>query len=439
MNPTTSWQALRLPPWRLLRSAWPWRALAYQLSGLVCGTFALAAVVVLATAGAALSLTLVGVPILMALALLGLPVAAVERWRLILVDQEPIASPHRVPERAGLLSWLRTRFHEPATWRELAYTLVLVVLLPLELLVTLYAVVSPVLLVMAWPLLANSPPDATVQGYPGWVIATKPQAWLALPIGFTITVAAVYLLLATAGLHAVLARALLAPREEELRARVVELTRSRARLVAAFEAERRRIERDLHDGAQQRLVVLAMTLGLARLDLPAPGGPLSRSAHDLVVRAHDEAKQALSELRELVHGIHPRMLTEHGLPAAVEDIADRLGIPVDVRMSVPRRLPPEVEAAAYFLVREALANVVKHSSAEHASVTGQLAAGRLVLTVQDDGVGGADPQQGSGIMGLADRVSTVDGRLILTSPPGGPTTLTVEIPCDQNEGRSVCE
>ncbi|MFG2039908.1 sensor histidine kinase [Dactylosporangium sp. NPDC048998] len=386
-------------------------------------------------AGAVLSLTLVGVPVLVALALLGLPVAAVERRRLLLVDREPLASPHRVPHRAGLRGWLGTRFREPATWRELAYTLLLAVLLPLELLVTVYAVVSPVLVVLAWPLLANSPPDATVQGYPGWVIATEPQAWLALPIGLMLVVAAVYLLLATTGLHAALARALLAPREEELRARVIELTRSRARLVEAFDAERRRIERDLHDGAQQRLVVLTMTLGLARLELPEPGGALPGSARDLVVRAHDEAKRALGELRELVHGIHPRVLADHGLPAAVEELADQLSIPVVVELPVPRRLPSAVEAAAYFVVREALANVVKHSGARHASVTGQLGSGTLVLTVRDDGVGGADPQRGTGIMGLADRVSTVNGRLVLTSPPGGPTTLTVEIPCDQTETR----
>ncbi|WP_432995264.1 sensor histidine kinase [Dactylosporangium sp. CA-233914] len=435
----TSWQALRLPPWRLLTSGWPWRALAYQLSGVICAAVALAAATLLAATGVVLSPTLVGVPVLIALALLGLPVAAVERRRLLLVDREPLASPHGVPQRAGLRGWLGTRLREPATWRELAYTLLVAVLLPVELLVTVYAVVSPLLLVAAWPLLVNSPPDATIQGYPGWVIATEPQAWAALPIGLMVAVVAVYLLLAITGLHATLARTLLAPREEELRARVAELSRSRSRLVEAFDAERRRIERDLHDGAQQRLVVLTMTLGLARTELPEPGGVLSSSARDLVVRAHDEAKRTLSELRELIHGIHPRVLTDHGLPAAVEELADQLGIPVTVELPVPRRLPPAVEAAAYFVVREALANIVRHSRARHASVTGQVVSGRLMLTVQDDGVGGADPQRGTGIVGLADRVSTVGGRLVLTSPPGGPTTLTVELPCDQTETTSVGE
>jgi signal transduction histidine kinase len=204
-------------------------------------------------------------------------------------------------------------------------------------------------------------------------------------------------------------------------------------LVDAFEAERRRIERDLHDGAQQRLVALTMALGLARLD--APPGPLA----DQLAKAHGEAGRALEELRELIHGIHPKVLADYGLPAAVADAADRSAVPVDVTLELPGRLPQAVEAAAYFVVCEALANIGRHSGATRAAVTGGHRDGRLVLRVRDDGRGGADAAAGSGLTGLADRVSVLDGRLSLSSPPGGPTLLSVEIPCEPCDPRDPRE
>ncbi|NUS16905.1 MAG: sensor histidine kinase, partial [Streptomyces sp.] len=228
---------------------------------------------------------------------------------------------------------------------------------------------------------------------------------------------------AAAGARAAAARALLVPPDAQ--ARITELTRSRVRLVDAFETERRRIERDLHDGAQQRLVALTMTLGLARLD--APPGPLAGQ----LAKAHEQAGAALAELRDLIRGIHPRVLADYGLAAAVADAADRSPVPVDVELALDVRLPGPVEAAAYYVVCEALANVAKHSDAERAAVTGGFARGLLTLDVHDDGRGGAAaaPERGSGLAGLADRVSVVSGTLALTSPPGGPTRLRVEIPC----------
>jgi signal transduction histidine kinase len=234
-----------------------------------------------------------------------------------------------------------------------------------------------------------------------------------------------------AGVRAELARALLTGGDGDSE-RVSELARSRARLVDAFEAERRRIERDLHDGAQQRLVALTMTLGLARLD--APPGPLA----DQLAKAHEEAGEALVELRELIHGIHPKVLADYGLQAAVADAADRSPVPVDLDLELPGRLPGPVETAAYFVVCEALANVAKHSGADRAGVRGGYADGRLVLQVRDDGRGGADAEGGSGLTGLADRVSVLDGRLSLSSPPGGPTLLRVEIPCRPIDPNALC-
>ncbi len=235
-----------------------------------------------------------------------------------------------------------------------------------------------------------------------------------------------YLLTAWAGARAAVARLILAPREAELDERLVEVTRSRARLVDAFELERRRIERDLHDGAQQRLVALTVALGLARLDLPA-GSPAAARVHE----AQEQAKQALTELRELIRGVHPQVLADRGLGAAVADAAGRSPVKVDVDVSLPRRLPGTIEVTAYFAVCEALANIARHSRASRASVRGRLLGDVLTVEVRDDGVGGADPAAGTGLAGLADRIAVVEGRLLLSSPAGGPTVLRVEIPCAQ--------
>jgi len=164
-----------------------------------------------------------------------------------------------------------------------------------------------------------------------------------------------------------------------------------------------------------------VALGLARLDL-APGS----AAAAQVDTAHEQARQALAELRELIRGVHPQVLADRGLPAAVADAADRSPVKVGTDVVLPRRLPAGIEAAAYFAVCEALANVAKHS---RASVRGRLVDDVLVLEVTDDGVGGADPAGGTGLAGLADRVAVVDGRLLLSSPTGGPTLVRVEIPC----------
>ncbi|KAB2365036.1 sensor histidine kinase, partial [Actinomadura montaniterrae] len=203
------------------------------------------------------------------------------------------------------------------------------------------------------------------------------------------------------------------------------LAASRAAAVEAADAERRRIERDLHDGAQQRLVSLAMNLGIARAmlkDLPEP-------ARDVIAGSHEEAKLALTELRGFIRGLHPAVLDELGLDAALSGLAGRTPIPVDVRVDLPGRLPPALESVAYFVVSEALTNVVKHSGASGAEVVLARRGDRIVLTVADDGRGGADAVGGSGLAGLSRRVASVDGTLTLSSPTGGPTRLTVELPC----------
>jgi signal transduction histidine kinase len=255
---------------------------------------------------------------------------------------------------------------------------------------------------------------------------------LGVPVDAYLTVAGVVLLLAapwaTAGVAALdarVARELLGPsRTEVLEHRVEQLAQTRAGVVDAADAERRRLERDLHDGTQQRLVSLAINLGMARAQTATV-----EQAHQAIAEAHEEAKAALTELRNLVRGLHPAVLEDRGLDAALSGVAARMPIPVRLTADVPRRPSPTIEAVAYFVVSEGLANITKHAQASQAEVFVQRAGDRLHIIVSDDGVGGADPARGTGLAGLARRAESVDGTLEITSPPGGPTLLTVDLPC----------
>jgi signal transduction histidine kinase len=214
-------------------------------------------------------------------------------------------------------------------------------------------------------------------------------------------------------------------RARALRERVEDLRGARERIIAAADEERRRIQRDLHDGAQQRLVSLALILSMAESRLQSE----PERAAQLIAQAREEAQQAIGELRELAGGIHPAVLSDHGLCAALEALASRAPVPVQVNGDLAeQKLQPAVEAAAYFVTSEALANVAKYAHATAAFVEVDLQNGYLRLSVRDDGVGGADPQQGSGLNGLRDRVDALDGTLELHSPPGEGTELIVEIP-----------
>jgi signal transduction histidine kinase len=212
-------------------------------------------------------------------------------------------------------------------------------------------------------------------------------------------------------------------RARALRERVDDLRTARQRIIEAADAERRRIERDLHDGAQQRMVSLALTLSLIESKL----GPDSDVA-PLVAQAREEAQAAVSELRELARGIHPAVLSDRGLGPALEALAARAPVPVEVRGVPERQLPPAVEAAVYFVTAETLTNVAKYADACSASVALELDGDRLKLAISDDGVGGASDTAGSGLAGLCDRIEALEGELTIDSPPGGGTTVRAEIP-----------
>jgi signal transduction histidine kinase len=409
----TAWQAITNRPGRFLGSSWPWRAFTYLVSGVLVGIGTLVSSVVLLTVGTVLIVVVVGVATLPALVLFGTFVARVERRRLRLVDRDPVADPHRQPIRPGLWAWALTRLREQATWREFGYAMLSAFALWLiDALVIGVSLALPVAGMLA-PVIGNT----ETAGF--WVLAG---------LGLLVLPASAYPITSWAAARGALARSMVAPRETELGDRLVEVARSRARLVDSFELERRRIERDLHDGAQQRLVALSLKLGLARLGLP-PDSEATRQ----VGEAQNEAKAALAELRELIRGVHPQVLADRGLAAAIREVADRSTVPVDVDVTASR-VAEAVEVTAYYAVCEALANVAKHSQASRAHVRARLVGGQLVLEVRDDGVGGADPAGGSGLIGLADRIAVVDGRLFLSSPPGGPTIVQVEIPCNAGSG-----
>jgi signal transduction histidine kinase len=211
----------------------------------------------------------------------------------------------------------------------------------------------------------------------------------------------------------------------ELRAQLAELRASRVRLVDATDVERRRIERNLHDGTQQRLVSIAMSLGLLESKLPEGSG----EAPALVRETRESLAVALEELRELTQGIHPTLLVERGLPVALDDLCQRAALPVRLELELNSRLPDQVESAAYFFASEALANAAKHSHAGSVRVHASSDGRTLTLDIADDGIGGAGPGGGSGLRGLADRVEALGGRMTISSPPGRGTTLRAEIPC----------
>jgi len=210
----------------------------------------------------------------------------------------------------------------------------------------------------------------------------------------------------------------------ELRARLEELRGSRARIVAAGQSERKRLERNLHDGAQQRLIALSLELGM--LEASLDGKPDAKRRLDLARR---EIAQSLEELRDVSRGLHPAVVSGHGLAVGLEQLAARAPVPVRLEVHVDGRLAEPLEVAAFYLVSESLANVGKHARATSATVDVSLADGRLVVEVADDGVGGADTEGGSGLRGLADRVEALGGRLRVWSPAGGGTRLRAEIPC----------
>ncbi|NEC24018.1 sensor histidine kinase [Streptomyces parvus] len=402
MQPTTAWQAMAQRPLSFLGSSWPWRSLAYLSGGVLVGA---AAVVVFAlglAAGIVLLVVLLGIAPLVGLVLASTVVATVERRRLRLVDLDRLADPHRAPDAPGLRSWIATRLKEQVTWRELVFTMVSAAALWwLDLLVLGFSFGLPAIT----------------------IAATDGDTWPWTVFGVIVLLSSPYTVTSWAGARASMTRTFLAPRDKELGEELREVRASQSRLLDSFDAERVRIERDLHDGAQQRLVSLGMTLGLMRLEVEE-----GTAQDELLTQAEAQLATAHSELRALVRGLNPPVLADHGLVAAIEDYAGRFPIPVTVDLLLPERLPRKLETTMYYLINEAMTNIAKHSGAIAAEVHGRYHSDLFILDIKDDGRGGVDPS-GSGVTGLADRVTALDGRMQVSSPVGGPTLLHVEVPC----------
>ncbi|NUR58490.1 MAG: sensor histidine kinase [Catenulispora sp.] len=359
--------------------------------------------------------------------LAGLRRRKVKQWRGIDIPEPYRAAPEFGEGFAGY--WRKVRFHgtDPAFWRDGAWVMVdpvvgaLLAIIPLGLVLNgVYGMVISVL----WDLF-------TRHGFNDWYVfvhvhhGNEGLRWAPAALGVLEVALGVAIAPALLNAHARWSRLLLAPTPAQVQARLKHLTDTRADALDTQAAELRRIERDLHDGAQARLVAMGMHLNAASQLLEKN----PEAAQKLLLEARDSSAKALSELRDLVRGIHPPVLADRGLVDAVRALALDSALDVEVRAEVPGRLDAPLESAAYFAVSEALANAAKHAHASSVWIDLRVASGLLKITVSDNGVGGADPERGSGLRGMERRLATFDGILALSSPQGGPTVVTMELPC----------
>ncbi|RSS57904.1 sensor histidine kinase [Streptomyces sp. WAC06614] len=373
----------RPPPVRPVFSVVTWQEICHLLTNLPMSIIGFVYTVFMISVGAGLSVTVVGLPLL-ACGLWGSrQLGRVERWRARMLLGTRVEEPTPLPgsrRAGGFFGWLWASLKDPVAWRA-----------------TLYGLVR-----LPWGVLTF-----TV------VLAGLFVLWPVLP----------YVVRGLVSVDRAMVRGLLSP-SDELERRIAELESDRGVVVDTAAADLRRIERDLHDGAQARLVALAMGLGLAKEKLLEDPD----AAAAMVDEAHGEVKLALQELRDLARGIHPAVLTDRGLDAALSSVASRCTVPVRVEVDLPARPAEAIEGIAYFTVSELLQNVSKHAGARSASVEVWRSGPRLLLRVCDDGRGGARLDRGSGMAGLAERLGAVDGVFVVDSPEGAGTTVTAELP-----------
>jgi signal transduction histidine kinase len=406
-----------------IRESRTYLRILYMLLVLPLGVIEFSFLVTAQSFGFGTAITLIGIPVLVGTVWAWRWLAQLERriiGRLLGVE---IPAPYR-PDPPDTRWWKRlgARLADPATWKDLAF-----LLLQLPLGIVAFSVTVSVIGFGLRLLLAPAFSEPFGDGdWIAWLdINSTGGAIAAVPLGALILLLGIPGLNALGRLYGWFAGLLLGSNADPaLTAQVHELEDARSRIIAAADAERRRIERDLHDGAQQRLVALALNLRMAeqRVGSGDPG------AAELVRQAGEEAHLALRELRDLARGIHPAILTNRGLPAALEDLASRATVPVEVVATPDERLPDPVEAAAYFVVSECLANIGKHAEAASATVAVRADDGHLTVEVADDGRGGAALDGGSGIQGLVDRVGALAGTLAIESPPGQGTRVVARIP-----------
>src|SRR5919199_797660 len=397
---------------RLASVAWDaqsYRNLLYLALALPLGVAYVTVIAVGLAAGVGLAVIVVGLGVLLATLFAVRAMAAVERLLsrtlLRIGTPPPIEGGIGLSWRQRMQLWLR----DPVTWKSMVY---LLAKLPMGIVAaTLIGVIGFFSVVLTFaPIIVAFVPVI----FFGWEISNPAVALIGVPAGILLFLGGLHLFNGLSWVYGVCARIMLGPSTVDLRERVEGLRDASARILAAADDERRRIERDLHDGAQQRLVALNVLLGVVegKLDTDPAG------AAPLVAKAREEAQEAVKELRELARGIHPALLADRGLAAALEALAARAPFSVRITGVPDHRLPAAVEATAYFITAEALTNVAKYAGAASALVDLHEERGRLRVTVRDDGAGGADPALGTGLRGLRDRVAALDGRFEVHSVPG---------------------
>jgi signal transduction histidine kinase len=408
-----------------------WGEFGYALIALPQGIFAFTYTVVTVSLSAGLLITFIGLPLLAASGVVMRWLGDGMRRGSNLVSDDEVAAPLPFRPRPGLVGWARSGITDATAWRARVYALLK---LPLGILsftvaITFYVTGLGGLSYPVWrPFLPYQHGD---DGHrhrganfgPHYFLDTPFRIVLMVVIGLVFLLAAPWVVRGVLLLDRAAVRGLLGPTRRD--ARVVELERTRATAVDDSAATLRRIERDLHDGAQARLVALAMNVGLAKEKLAEGGDP--EQVQRLMDAAHITAKEAITELRDLARGIHPPVL-DAGLDTALQTLVAHSAIPVELRAELTERPDPAIETMAYFCTAELLTNVAKHSRSPRARIDVWVDGGRLLVRVADDGVGGARIGAGSGLRGLAERVSTVDGKLVVSSPEGGPTTVLVDVP-----------
>jgi signal transduction histidine kinase len=416
-------------------SSW-WGLLAILL-GFIVAVTSFTVVSTLFSTGGSLLFVLVGIPVIAVGLEAARAFARLERWRMTLVDPRPLVEhPYRPvdwsprePYGAWVRQWAEGTFLDSSRWLDVAYAVVALPLAVVELVVVvvLWTMALGFLLAPAvFGLLAWAGADPVI--YPRPLALNAPQAiGLSLLIGLVLLPVAASVTRGLAILHRAVVQGLLCvDPSEALRRDVTRLRESRAATLELEASELRRIERDIHDGAQQRLVKLAIDLSLAEEKVASDPD----AARALIAESRDQARQALAELREVLRGAAPAILGDRGLTAALAAVAGRSPVPTFVDSGLPSnvRLPDAVERAAYYVVTEALANVAKHAGAARCDILLRVVPGYLMAEVRDDGRGGAALADGGGLAGLRDRVEALDGRLDVVSPPGGPTLVRAWIP-----------
>lgn len=409
-------------------SPWPYKAIVYMVTSLLIGV---------------LLVVIVAVTILI-LPFWAILLGNLERRRVRILGFQRIPNAHVPLRLKDWRIWFGVRTGEPTTWREVVCVFATIAFGLLSALLLIATCVPLFVLPVGMGIeFTRTPPEIQILGL-HWTVP-EPLNFLPSVLSFIIGLIALgYLAAIIASAQYCVVNALLKPRQKELQRQVAMLTVSRMTLLEAFESERRRIERNLHDGVQQQLVSLSLTLAIAELDLEAQAPPdtLLRRARESVATAHTQAQQTLTDLRDTVRGIHPQVLTKHGLGEAVRELIGRTPIDIDDDIQIDRRLPASIEASAYFTISECLTNAVKHSAATLIGIQLHATASSLTIQIYDNGNGGADPDNGTGIRGLQERIKVHAGTFTLTSQPGGPTRIDVAIPIpstSRHHGDSIKE